>query len=111
MVVPRLLVCCFQSLCVAKIRTLALFCCVLAIAGCVGQAAKTPPPPGQTSVRFGHVFIVVEENHNYSDVIASPSMPYLNGLANQYGLAANYFAHAHPSVPEHFMMTTGQTLT
>ena len=111
MVVPQLLVCCFQSLCVAKIRTLALFCCVLAIAGCVGQAAKTPPPPGQTSVRFGHVFIVVEENHNYSDVIASPSMPYLNGLANQYGLAANYFANGHPSVPDYFMMTTGQTLT
>jgi hypothetical protein len=111
MVVPWLLVCCFQSVCVAKIRTLALFCCVLAIAGCVGQVAKTPPPPGQTSVRFGHVFVVVEENHNYSDVVASPSMPYLNGLANQYGLAANYFANGHPSVPNYFMMTTGQTLT
>ena len=44
----------------------------------------------QKSVSFGHVFIVVEENHNYSDVVANPVMPYLNGLANQYGLAANY---------------------
>jgi hypothetical protein len=48
-------------------------------------------------VHFGHVFIVVEENQNYAAVVASPSMPYLNSLANQYGLAANYFANAHPS--------------
>ena len=32
-------------------------------------------------MRFGHVFIVVEENANYSDVIANPAMPYLNSLA------------------------------
>jgi acid phosphatase len=62
-------------------------------------------------VRFGHVFVVVEENHNYSDVVASSSMPYLNGLINQYGLASNYFANGHPSIPDYFMLTTGQTLT
>jgi hypothetical protein len=28
-------------------------------------------------------------------------MPYLNGLANQNGLAANYFANAHPSIPNY----------
>jgi acid phosphatase len=38
-------------------------------------------------------------------------MPYLNGLANQYGLATNYYANGHPSVPDYFMMTAGQTLT
>jgi len=96
------------SLSVARFRLLAF--CVLALAGCVGQAAHTPPPPSQ-SVRFGHVFIVVEENHNYADVVASPSMPYLNSLANQYGLAANYFANGHPSIPNYFELTTGQTLT
>ena len=92
------------------VRLLALLC-VFALSGCVGQTANTPPPAGQSSVRFGHVFIVVEENHNYSDVVASPSMPYLNGLANQYGLATNYFANGHPSIPNYFMLTTGQTLT
>jgi acid phosphatase len=62
-------------------------------------------------VRFGHVFIVVEENANFGDVIANPALPYLNGLANQYGLAANYFANAHPSIPNYFELTTGQILT
>jgi acid phosphatase len=70
----------------------------------------TPPPPAP-SVRFGHVFIVVEENANFGDVIANPALPYLNGLANQYGLAANYFANAHPSIPNYFKLTTGQILT
>ncbi len=70
----------------------------------------TPPPPS-TSVRFGHVFIVVEENTNYADVIANPALPYLNSLANQYGLATNYFANAHPSIPNYFELTTGHILT
>ena len=35
-------------------------------------------------------------------------MPYLNGLAQQYGLAAQYFANAHPSLPNYFMLTIGQ---
>jgi hypothetical protein len=88
----------------------ALAFCVFALAGCVGQVAMTPPPPAK-SVRFGHVFIVVEENANFSNVIANPALPYLNGLANQYGLAANYFANAHPSIPNYFELTTGQILT
>jgi acid phosphatase len=96
------------SLSVARFRLLVVALCVLALAGCVGQTANTPPP--SQSARFGHVFIVVEENANYSDVIANLAMPYLNSLANQYGLAANYFANAHPSTPNYFEPTTGQTL-
>ncbi|GAC1668216.1 MAG: hypothetical protein NVS9B4_24070 [Candidatus Acidiferrum sp.] len=90
-----------------------LFGCLLSLAGCMGQVAQTPPPssPGGQTVRFGHVVIVVEENANYGDVIANPAMPYLNGLANQYGLASNYFANAHPSIPDYFELTTGKTLT
>jgi hypothetical protein len=94
----------------ARFRLLALAIPVLALTGCVGQTASIPPPAA-TSVRFGHVFIVVEENTNYGDVIANPALPYLNSLANQYGLATNYFANAHPSIPNYFELTTGQILT
>jgi phosphatidylinositol-3-phosphatase len=106
----RLLMWCCQFS-FARVRLPILLCCIVALGGCVGQVAKTPPPAGQSSVAFGHVFIVVEENHNYSDVVASSAMPYLNSLANQYGLATNYYANAHPSIPDYFMMTTGQLLT
>jgi len=95
----------------ALFQLLVLMCCGIALTGCTGgQVAKTPPPTS-TSVRFGHVFIVVEENQSYANVVANASMPYLNSLASQYGLAANYFANGHPSIPNYFEVTTGQTLT
>ena len=69
----------------------------------------TVPPPSTTP--FGHVIVVVEENTNYSDVIGNSSAPYMNSLANQYGLATNYYADTHPSIGNYFMLTTGQILT
>jgi hypothetical protein len=69
----------------------------------------TLPPP--STAPFGHVFVVVEENTNYSDVIGSSSAPYMNSLANQYGLATQYYADTHPSIGNYFMLTTGQILT
>jgi phosphatidylinositol-3-phosphatase len=60
---------------------------------------------------FGHVFLLLEENHSYSSVIGSSSMPYLNSLANEYGLATQYFANTHPSIGNYFMLTTGQIIT
>jgi phosphatidylinositol-3-phosphatase len=66
---------------------------------------QTPPPAGQPT--FSHVVLVVEENHSYADVIGSSSMPYFNSLASQYGLATQYFADAHPSIPNYLMLTTG----
>ena len=38
-------------------------------------------------------------------------MPYLNSLASKYGLATQYFANAHPSIGNYFMLTTGQIIT
>ena len=70
---------------------------------------STVPPP--STVPFGHVIVVVEENTNYSDVIGNSSAPYMNSLANQYGLATNYYANTHPSIGNYFMLTTGQILT
>jgi phosphatidylinositol-3-phosphatase len=59
----------------------------------------------------GHVVVVVEENHSYSSVIGSSSMPYLNSLAQKYGLATQYYANTHPSIGNYLMMTTGQIIT
>jgi phospholipase C len=58
-----------------------------------------------------HVVVVVEENHNYSQVVGSSAMPYLNGLANKYGLATQYYANTHPSIGNYLMMTVGQIIT
>jgi acid phosphatase len=78
---------------------------VLGLMALVLGAASAQIPASQ------HVVVVVEENHNYTQVIGSNSMPYLNSLANQYGLATQYYANTHPSIGNYFMMTTGQIIT
>jgi len=73
-----------------------------------GTAAITVTPPGTS--QFGHVFIVTEENTDAVDVTSS-SMPYLMGLAQQYGLSTQYYANTHPSIGNYFELATGQVLT
>lgn len=58
-----------------------------------------------------HVVVVLEENESYSAVIGSASMPYLNSLASQNALATQYYANAHPSIGNYFMLTAGQLVT
>jgi hypothetical protein len=53
----------------------------------------------------------VLENHDLSEVIGNAVMPYFNSLASQYSLAGNFFANAHPSIGDYFMLTTGQLIT
>ena len=76
--------------------------------------APSPAPPTQPSPSptpgdpaAAHVVLVVLENHSFFQVIGNPAMPFLNSLASQYSLAANYFAVVHPSIGNYFMLTTG----
>ena len=100
-----------KSLPIPKTALFSFVLCALATMqlACGGSIVQTQPPAGQPT--FSHVVLVVEENHSYSDVIGSSSMPYFNSLASQYGLATQYFADAHPSIPNYLMLTTGLTET
>jgi hypothetical protein len=71
--------------------------------GCGGAGTDGTPPPASA-----HVFLVVEENHSYSQVMGNSSMPYLNTLAAKYVLATHYYADVHPSIGNYFMLTSGQ---
>ena len=78
---------------------------------CKGADSVTPVSGGAGPPLMGHVIIVVEENTDYTSVIGSSSMPYLNGLAQQYALATQYYAVTHPSIGNYFMMTVGKIIT
>src|SRR5207302_655296 len=69
--------------------------------GKTGTASITVTAPTGGS-QFRHVFEVTEENTDYASVVGSSSMPYLNGLAQQYGLATQYYANTHPSIGNYF---------
>jgi phosphatidylinositol-3-phosphatase len=85
----------------------ALSALLLALA-CGGGGLTAPVAPNPSPARFGHVFLVVEENHSYSEVIGNSDMPYLNSLESQFGLATQYYANVHPSIGNYFMLTTGK---
>ena len=91
---------------VANARSCFLFLLIAALAGCGGVSVSSSL--NSTSVpATTHVFLVVLENHSFSQVMGSPSMPYLNSLATQYAVADNYFANTHPSIGNYFMLSTG----
>ncbi|HET9308295.1 MAG TPA: alkaline phosphatase family protein [Candidatus Sulfotelmatobacter sp.] len=91
---------------------LALAALEIACGGGVSSSSSLPPvPPPAGQPTFSHVVLIVEENHNYSEVVGSSDMPYLNSLISQYGLATQYFANAHPSIPNYLMLTTGHMET
>ena len=103
---------CLKSLQLTK--AIVLSCAVYAMAGVqlsCGGSARVQTPPTVDQPTFSHVVLLVEENHSYSAVVGNPSMPYFNSLVSQYGLATQYFADAHPSIPNYLMLTTGRTET
>ena len=86
---------------------------ILSIAGCGSGSLGNSGAGGSggggtpTTATADHVFLVVLENHSFSEVIGSSAMPYLNSLATQNALAGNYFAVTHPSLGNYFMLTAG----
>jgi acid phosphatase len=77
-----------------------------------GPSASTPVVAASTQnvPAFDHIFVFVLENHSYSEIIGNTTdAPYLNQLATNYGVAANYSAVAHPSLPNYFALTGGDT--
>src|SRR6267154_1988076 len=82
------------------IRNLAAALCLLVMEAVAG--AQIP--------RADHVFIVVEENQDFSCVVGNSAAPYLTELASTYGSAASFYANAHPSISNYFVLTTGQAL-
>jgi hypothetical protein len=72
-------------------------------AGPCGWASNAPP------VTYDHVVWIVMENKSYSQVFGSPYAPYLNTLAGQCGVAANFTAAANASLPSYIALTSGST--
>ena len=70
-----------------------------------GFAQEGPVPKGVTPL--DHVFLIVMENHGYSEIINNPNAPFINQYAQQANLATNYFAVAHPSLTNYLEMVGG----
>jgi phospholipase C len=66
--------------------------------------ARSSPLPD-----FTHIYIILMENKESDNVIGSGAAPYINSLARQYDVAANFFGTTHPSLPNYLELLGGST--
>ena len=74
-----------------------------------GSIGVNAPCGVASSTTYKHVVVIVMENHNYGRLIGASDAPYINQLASECGLATNYSAAAHPSLPNYLALTGGST--
>src|SRR5262249_15755684 len=81
------------------------FCAVSAFAfAAVPASAQIEGIP-----RYEHIIVIIAENHGYEQIIKKTNPPNINKLANDYGLARNYYAVVHPSKANYIAMIAGKT--
>jgi hypothetical protein len=86
-------------------RKAAILGCLTAATVNMVFAAEGPIPGGIP--HLDHVFVIMMENHGYSQIINNPNAPYANLLANVANAATNYFAVAHPSLTNYLEVVGG----
>jgi hypothetical protein len=69
------------------------------------SAAEGPVPRGIPHLE--HVFVIMMENHGYSQIINNPNAPFINKYAKEANLGTNYFAIAHPSLTNYLEVVGG----
>lgn len=98
---------------VAVRRLLALVVVLGSAAGLLSALLQLPgkslASSASTVPAYDHIVEIVMENHSYSDIIGNTTAaPYLNQLAMQGAVGANYFAVTHPSLPNYLALTGGK---
>ncbi len=73
--------------------------------------APAATPPVSKVPAFDHVFVIVLENTDYSEVIGSSYAPYMNSLFSKGTLFTNYNAVYHPSDENYLALAGGDTFT
>jgi len=68
-------------------------------------AQEGPVPLGIP--KLDHVFVIMMENHGFSQIINNPNAPFINQYVKDANLATNYFAVAHPSLTNHLEIVGG----
>jgi membrane-associated phospholipid phosphatase len=89
------------------------------VAAKAAVAVSRPPQPTDVIPRAAavrpisataHVVLVVEENHEFGQVIGSRQAPFLNRLAARGTLLTRYYAVTHPSLPNYIALVAGDPL-
>ncbi len=72
-------------------------------------AAGGPTADDLAVPRYGHIFVIVDENRDYGDIIGNAGAPALNDFARRYGNATSFYGEGHPSEPNYVALLGGST--
>jgi hypothetical protein len=75
---------------------------VLSISALACQAAPAIP-------RYAHIFVIVEENKEYDQILDPATAPNIAGLAAKYGNATKFYGEVHPSEANYVALLGGDT--
>ena len=68
-------------------------------------AQQGPVPKGIP--HLDHVFVIMMENHGYTEILNNPNAKFINQYAHSANLATKYFAVAHPSLTNYLEVVGG----
>lgn len=92
------------------LAALALLVIVLGFVVTAHRPASSTSVPAASSVpHYNHIFVIMEENHGYGQIIGNPAAPTINSLARTYGLATHYTGVGDPSEPNYVALIGGNT--
>ena len=106
---------------IVLVVVIAIVVVVLVVSGRVIQEGRENPPVGTPVPAgspfgsaaaggqpvFGHVYLIVLENHGYDSVVRGTQMPYLRSLIAKGGLETAYQGVSRPSQPNYIALFSG----
>ncbi|HEY2051457.1 MAG TPA: alkaline phosphatase family protein [Caulobacteraceae bacterium] len=75
----------------------------------VGVAAARTAPKVEGVPRFAHVFVIIEENKDYDQIVGGENAPTISRLAHEYGDATHMYGEVHPSEANYVALLAGDT--
>jgi hypothetical protein len=87
------------------LRLLAATLLTLALSGpALAQTAADAAIP-----RYDHIFVIVEENKDYAEIVEGTFAPNFVALARHYGNATRFYSEVHPSQANYIALLGGDT--
>jgi hypothetical protein len=74
-----------------------------------GAAAAHAAPKVEGVPRFAHVFVIIEENKDYDQIVGGADAPTISRLAREYGDATRMYGEVHPSEANYVALLGGDT--
>jgi hypothetical protein len=76
-------------------------------AALVGSAFAAEDSVRSSIPHLDHAFVIVMENHAFSQIIGNPAAPYITAYAQSANLASNFYGVGHPSLTNYLEIVGG----